>query len=179
MDKLSLRTAILANSLTLARLFAGLAFPFLSVRWRPVIVMAAAISDGIDGAISRRFHAATTAGRLLDPIADKVFVLMAVGTLWQEGTPPLWQIALIGLRDWSVLLIGAWLMATRSWNRFHDMAPSWLGKLTTAAQFIFLLHLLLALKMVPALLTITAVISGLASIGYLREACTSRSRLSV
>ena len=68
MEKRRWVTVVFANSLTLARLIAGLMFPWVSVAWRPELVLAAAASDLIDGALSRKFCGTSAAGQLLDPI---------------------------------------------------------------------------------------------------------------
>jgi phosphatidylglycerophosphate synthase len=51
------------------------------------VLVVAALTDLADGASSRPFQAASPAGRLLDPIADKVFVLIVVMTLVIEKSP--------------------------------------------------------------------------------------------
>lgn len=160
-------TFIVANSLSLARLFAGLLFPLLSVSWRPAVAVAAAASDGLDGALSRRFHAASTVGRLLDPVADKVFVIMVVGTLWMEGSLAWWEIVLVGLRDLVVTGIAVWLCVTRNWAGFLAMPPRWSGKIATGAQFGFIFSRLAAFD-IPGVLWLTAAASGLAGADYLR-----------
>jgi len=116
MEKRHWLTLVFANFLTLARLVAGLAFPWVSVAWRPEFVAAAAASDLVDGAISRKFYGTSALGRLLDPIADKTFLLMVVGTLWMEGSLALWQVALLGLREWVALAIGMGLVVARNWS---------------------------------------------------------------
>jgi phosphatidylglycerophosphate synthase len=158
---------VFANSLSIARLVAGLAFPLVASGWRPIVAILAAASDGVDGAVSRRFHAASAAGRLLDPIADKVFVIMVVGTLWMEGSLAWWEIALVGARDWVVMGIGAWLCITRNWAGLLLMAPRWSGKIATGAQFGFILSRLFAVE-IPGALAVTAALSGIAAADYLR-----------
>jgi len=81
----------LPNSLSIARLLLGFAFPFIPNDWRLWVVIVAAISDALDGLTARWLHAQSKAGRLLDPIADKVLVLMVALTLLAEGAiHPLW-----------------------------------------------------------------------------------------
>lgn len=167
MDKAEWVMIVAANSLTLGRLLAGLAFPLINVAWRPAVVLAAAASDGIDGAVSRRFHAASSGGRLLDPIADKIFVLMVVATLWSEGTLLIWQIALVGMRDWVVLFVGIWLVLSRNWGGLSRMAPRWSGKLATGAQFLFLLAVLYGANKLDVFFVITAILSSVAALHYL------------
>jgi phosphatidylglycerophosphate synthase len=160
---------LLVNALTLARLAAGLAFPWVSTAWRPALVLTAALTDLVDGAISRQLNASSALGRLLDPIADKTFVLVMVGTLWFEGTLRGWHIVLVGLRDWVVLGIGLWFLLARDREALLRMAPSWLGKAATAGQFSFLVSLLFFPSWTSDLFWIAAVLSGAAAADYLRR----------
>ncbi len=158
---------ILANSLTLARMLVGLAFPLIGAAWRAPVVAVAAASDLVDGAISRRFGGTSSLGRLLDPIADKTFVLMVLGTLWSEGAISLVEIALLGLREWVVLAISLGLMLWGNWSGLLRMAPRWSGKLATAAQLTFVVSLLVLRRNVPALFQLTVLLSGVAAADYL------------
>ena len=45
----------------------------------------AGISDALDGALARRFEASSDFGRMLDPIADKILVAVALMMLISEG----------------------------------------------------------------------------------------------
>jgi phosphatidylglycerophosphate synthase len=143
---------LLANSLTVARFAAGLAFPFLPAAWRAPVAVAGGISDLVDGVLSRRLHAESTFGRYLDPIADKTFVLSVVGTLWYEGALPAWQIALVGLREWTVLAIALVMLLPRYRHGVAKLKPRWPGKLATFAQFVFVASLLVLGRSLPAIL---------------------------
>ena len=57
----------------------------LPADWRLPVVIAAAITDGVDGQLSRLMGAQSKLGVLLDPIADKVFFLAVVATLLWDG----------------------------------------------------------------------------------------------
>jgi cardiolipin synthase len=46
----------------------------------------AGISDALDGALARRYHASSDFGRMLDPIADKVLVGVALMLIVADGT---------------------------------------------------------------------------------------------
>ena len=55
----------------------------------------AAIFDGVDGYVARRFHQKTELGAVLDPLADKLLLVSAVVLLSFDHTPhfeaiPLW-----------------------------------------------------------------------------------------
>lgn len=160
---------LFVNSLTLARLAAGLAFPFVDATWRLALVAVGALTDLVDGAISRAFHVDSAFGRFLDPIADKTFVLIVVGTLWIEGTLSTGQVLLVGLRDWAVLGAAIWFTLSRNPESLARMAPRLLGKLTTAAQFLFLVSVLYYHQVVQPLFLLTTALSALAALDYLRK----------
>ncbi len=101
-----------ANALTMARLLATPVFVGLIVTqgatWLTVAVgVAVAGSDGIDGWLARR-QGTTRSGAFLDPLADKVVVLGALGALAVQHHLPWAPVGLIALRE-----IG--LVAYRSW----------------------------------------------------------------
>jgi phosphatidylglycerophosphate synthase len=162
-----LRAAI-PNALSVARIVLGIAFPWVPADRRAAVVVVAALSDLLDGALSRRLHAASPTGRILDPVADKVFVLAVVGTLLVEGLLAVWEVVLVGLRDLAVLAGAGWVLLRRDWSALGRMAPTWLGKATTAAQFVFLLMLLVRRQPTFVVFLPTAVLSGLAAADYLR-----------
>ena len=55
--------------------------------WWPLLVFAlAGISDWLDGFAARKLKAGSDFGRMLDPIADKVLVAVALMMLVAEGT---------------------------------------------------------------------------------------------
>lgn len=164
------------NTLSLSRLVLGLAFAWIPVPWRLAVIAFATLSDMLDGAASRHWHVTSTAGRLLDPLADKVFVIGVVTTLWREGAITGWEVFLIALRDIVVLLGAASLALRRDWQSMHALSPTLLGKLTTAAQFGFFLSLVIWQERLLAVFVATAVLSGLAAADYARIFLTRTQR---
>jgi len=160
--------SLIPNSLSAARIVLGLAFPFVSGEVRLWIVIAAAVSDAIDGLTARWLHAESDVGRLLDPVADKFFILMLAGTLVAEGTlHPLWAVGL-AVRDITVLIGLLYLIALRDWKRGRRLRPSLLGKSTTAAQFVVLMVLVIWEHAPVWLLAAITILSISAAIGYIR-----------
>ena len=92
----------------------------------------AAASDFVDGVIARRLGFMTEFGARLDPIADKLTMLVTTVMLAAQGVVPVWLAAVIVLRD-VVIVSGAvayHLMVGRV-----EMSPTWLSKLNTALEF--------------------------------------------
>lgn len=63
------------------------------------IFVLAIATDGVDGAIARKRNLVTNSGILLDPIADKVLIIGALGALWWVGELPLWVMLVIVTRE--------------------------------------------------------------------------------
>jgi phosphatidylglycerophosphate synthase len=166
----------LPNSLSLARLALGIAFPWIPPPWRVSAVVLAALSDLADGAMSRRFGLCSTTGRILDPLADKVFVLSVAGTLVLEGSLEFWEVALLALRDMGGLVRGSLGVARHGWAAVRLMAPTLLGKAATLMQFSFLVTFLILGRAVLLVYVPAVVLSGLAAAGYVYLSLTSDHR---
>jgi phosphatidylglycerophosphate synthase len=151
------------NALSLLRLLLGLAFPWLPAGWRLPVVLLAAFTDMADGASSRLLHVSGRVGAILDPVADKVFVLSVLGMLLWEATLAPWEVLLLGMRD-LVVLVGGVLVAAR--GRKVIRRPTLLGKAATAGQFLFVLSVLLWQQRLLAVFVPAVCLSGLAAVDY-------------
>jgi cardiolipin synthase len=127
------------NALTLLRLALIVPFAMLAAGGEDgqalAVLVAAGLTDVADGMIARRFGQSSKAGRLLDPLADKLltgtaFVVLA---LFREGfssIPVALMAAAIG-RD-VLILAGSALIYTA--RRESGFKPSALGKLNTFVE---------------------------------------------
>jgi phosphatidylglycerophosphate synthase len=159
--------ATIPNGLSLVRLALGLGFPWLPPEWQAGAVLLAGLTDAADGASARLLRADTRAGRVLDPVADRVFFVAVTVTLVVAGGLPAWEAALIGLRDWVMLLGAGWLLFRGEWAALDRLRPRLLGKATTAGQLLYL-FLLVCRRHLLWLMLATAIVSGMAALDYLR-----------
>ncbi len=106
--------------------------------------LTAGISDGIDGAIARRYGLKTELGAYLDPIADKGLLGAIYVTLGILGDLPAWLVIAVVTRD--VLIVGGVMLA---WvvDRPLEVRPSLTSKINTAGQIIFAGLVMLALAL--------------------------------
>ncbi len=108
-------------------------------RWAAVGAFAvAAVSDGLDGYIARRFNQRTELGVILDPIADKALLLSGIMTLSFCGWPfrlPVWFAVVVVGRDVMVML-GALVLILLQGRA--AVRTTWTGKTATAMQMVLL-----------------------------------------
>ncbi len=130
-----------ANLLTVLRM--GMT-PFLVIlvmqgqfMWALVVFVTAGVTDMLDGLIARRTAQLTRLGAVLDPIADKLLLSSSFIVLtWSSGlvvSVPTWLTVLTLSRDLLILISAMAIVMTLGARVFY---PSWLGKLTTAAQLV-------------------------------------------
>lgn len=160
---------VLPNLLTLARFPLAVAFPIAPEDWRVAIVILAAATDLVDGAFSRMLGATSTFGQVLDPIADKAFVLAVIVTLAFEAVAPLWVFPLIAARDLCVGMGSLVAVGLHGVSAIRRMPPRLLGKLATALQFLWLLDVVYHQQANDALTALTGAASLLAGLDYLRH----------
>lgn len=67
-----------------------------------VLLVLAASTDGIDGAIARKRNLVTNLGKILDPIADKALLSGALIVLSIQGAVPWWATILILIREFGI-----------------------------------------------------------------------------
>ncbi|HEX5863716.1 MAG TPA: CDP-alcohol phosphatidyltransferase family protein [Casimicrobiaceae bacterium] len=100
------------------------------------LFLVAALSDLADGYIARRFKLVSTFGATLDPVADKLSMLVATLLLAWQTLLPLWLAIAIVVRD-VVIVSGA--LAYRLVRGRLDVAPTRLSKINTFIEFTVLL----------------------------------------
>ncbi len=73
------------------------------------IAIFAVITDLLDGYIARRYNEISDLGKILDPLADKVFAATAVLVLVAHGELPLWFVFVVLGRDLIIFAGGTWI----------------------------------------------------------------------
>lgn len=91
-----------------------------------IFFAAAALTDQLDGYLARRWRVESAFGKVADPLADRLMIVVAVVLLWLEGRLPLAGMLVVLARD-LVLVLGYKLVVPRG----YDFEVSFLGKLAT------------------------------------------------
>ena len=100
-----------------------------------IIFIIASITDKLDGYIARSTNQITTFGKFLDPIADKILVIVAMLMLVGSGKIPYWIPAIVVIREFMVS--GYRLVAVQ--KNGNVIAASIWGKIKTATQMVGLI----------------------------------------
>jgi cardiolipin synthase len=99
-----------------------------------VLFAAAAVSDGLDGYLAKRFNWTSVLGKILDPLADKLLLITVfVEGAWL-GLIPWWLSAAVVARD---VLIGLGALVYRLWFGPLRGRPTVLSKINTALQLLY------------------------------------------
>ena len=136
----------LPNKLTIFRIilvpimviipFLGIQGDFLTIPieyWLiELIFIIASLTDKLDGYLARKNNQVTTFGKFLDPLADKILVLVAMILLVEMAKLPAWIPIIVLAREF--LVSGYRLIAVEKGGKVIA-ASNW-GKLKTVTQMI-------------------------------------------
>ncbi|MFG3257737.1 CDP-alcohol phosphatidyltransferase family protein [Streptomyces sp. NPDC048172] len=96
--------------------------------WALLLLAFSGVSDYLDGKLARRWNQVSSLGRILDPAADRLYILSTlVGLTWREILP-LWLTVVLLARE-LLLLVMVWVLDR------HGYAPPQVNFLGKAATF--------------------------------------------
>jgi cardiolipin synthase len=132
------------NALTLLRilLIIPFAMTLLEGQYRLAlgVFALAAVSDGFDGFLARRFDWRTRLGAIADPLADKALLVTAYLVLVITNVLPVWLFIVVLGRD--LVIIAGGLLYHFYVGRY-DMQPSLPGKFNTLVQILVVLAIII------------------------------------
>jgi cardiolipin synthase (CMP-forming) len=129
----------IAHALTLSRIPLGmaLAYAYGDAPLAVAIIALAALTDTLDGnvarALQKRGYTEPAIGGWLDPLIDKVFIVIVLAVLWVH-TRSINVILLIGARELFILPLAAFYLAKH--RPMRELRADVWGKAATVAQFI-------------------------------------------
>lgn len=132
------------NQLTFLRLgflpFFIIAIWYGRYGWALALLIAAGLSDGLDGLFARRLNQKTQLGTFLDPIADKLLLSSSYLMLAIKGRIGWWLAILVLGRDALILIACAVILLVVGYMTFP---PSIYGKVNTTLQILLVLVVIL------------------------------------
>lgn len=131
------------NQLTFLRLtflpFFIIAIRYEHYAWALGILIAAGLSDGLDGLLARTLNQKTALGAYLDPIADKLLLSTSFLVLALEGKIAWWLTIMVLGRDVLILMACAAIIVTIGYRPFP---PSIFGKAATFCEIVLVVLVL-------------------------------------
>jgi cardiolipin synthase len=155
------RILTVPNQLTLLRLgflpFLIISILYQRYDWAMAILVAAGVSDGLDGLLARRLHQKTAMGAYLDPIADKLMLSSSFFVLALRGKITWWLTILVLGRDVLILTAGAVVLLAVGYRPFP---PSLYGKTATAVEILLVFLVVLGALVQHPWLHLARVVCG-------------------
>ncbi|MCK4260019.1 MAG: CDP-alcohol phosphatidyltransferase family protein [Halanaerobiales bacterium] len=164
-----------ANILTTTRIFFIPVFLFFffadfhhHFAWAGGIFLCSGITDFFDGYIARTWNLTSKLGRLLDPLADKLSMIAAFGSLAIGKILPLWVISIILIRE--VVILSGSIIVYFTGNDI--IFPSRFGKLATFCLYGTATASILSFKFFDQFFLVLAVpLTLFSGIEYIVSAC--------
>jgi len=96
--------------------------------WAVGLLIAAGLSDWLDGKIARAFNQASRLGQLLDPAADRLYIVSTIVALAVRQIIPWWLVAVLAVRE---LTVGVALALLKRRAGYGTLQVSLVGKAAT------------------------------------------------
>ncbi len=95
--------------------------------WAVGLLIAAGLSDWLDGKLARAWNQQSRLGQVLDPAADRLYIAATLAGLAVRGIIPWWLVAVLVSRE---LVLGVALLALRR-HSYGPLQVSFVGKAAT------------------------------------------------
>ena len=160
------RIRAVPNIISLSRVLLAIAFVAVGhPDARLVVVALAAGTDFLDGWVARRAHSTTRWGALIDPVADRVFAVVAASFFLVTGG--LSVIGLLVMLSRDIMTACGFIVARLvSWLRPVQFKARMSGKIVTTMQFLTFIALLAIRPWVTPLLWIVGFTSAYSIADY-------------
>ncbi|MDQ3158122.1 MAG: CDP-alcohol phosphatidyltransferase family protein [Actinomycetota bacterium] len=128
------RIVTIPNALSFVRLLLVPLFLWLVLgpeqdEWALVVLMVSGMTDYLDGYLARKLNQASKIGAILDPVADRLYILAVVIGLSIRDIIPWWLAIILPLRDVFLFCLVPFLR-TRGYS---SLPVHFLGKTATAS----------------------------------------------
>lgn len=154
------------NVISLSRMALAVAFVLVpSPHARVMLVLTAALTDFLDGYVARIANQRSSTGALLDPIADRIFVLAAVSAYLLDGLLTTGQYFVLLSRDLATA-IGFLVARVITWLRPVKFRARLLGKSVTVLQLATLVIVLVLPRATTGLVLTVGLLSALSILDY-------------
>ena len=165
----------LPNALSLSRVLLAVLFVPAGRPARIALIVLAAATDFLDGWLARRTHTTTRWGALVDPIADRIFVLVAIVAYVLNGELSVIEALLLLLRDVATAL-GFLVARVVPSLRAVEFKARFPGKIVTVLQLATLVALVVNARPLTPYIALVTLASAVAIADYTHAVLGARAR---
>ncbi len=153
-------------------------FPFANVHiLATVLFIIACLTDWLDGFLARRWKVSSGLGAFLDPVADKILIVISLTMLVSQARLSFIVLAALIIVAREIIVSGLREWMAEVGKRAH-VAVSYIGKWKTASQMLAIILLLYSSNTSPLWITwlgiiliyIAAVLTGWSMVMYIKAA---------
>lgn len=163
----------LPNILSLSRLLLAVLFVPAGRPARVALILIAAATDFLDGWLARRTNTTTRWGALVDPISDRIFVLVVIVTYVLNGELSVIESLLLLSRDVATAL-GFFVARAVPRLRAIEFKARFPGKVVTVLQLVTLLALVVGAQPLTPFIVLVVGASAVAIADYTHAVLRSR-----
>jgi len=150
-----MRAEYIPNIITVLRLILIppiiLTLLFAKYRYAFYFFLIAGLTDAIDGYLARKFHWISRFGSMIDPVADKLLMVLTFLTLSYIHVMPLWLLITVVLRE---IIIVAGGVTYHFLIGAYEFKPTLISKCNTFLQILLIILVMfhLAFALIPSFL---------------------------
>lgn len=136
----------LPNVLTITRIALIPVFAWLMISGRIheafIVFAIGAFTDFLDGFIARKFDMITPLGQVLDPAADKLFILTSYTSAYMANLLPIYLLLAAWLKE--IIVLSGYSVLCHILSKKIEIKPNMIGKCSTLFQMLTLLAIMVA-----------------------------------
>jgi CDP-diacylglycerol--glycerol-3-phosphate 3-phosphatidyltransferase len=163
----------ISNLLSISRLFFVWPIAHLLQQNNPamnvtilVLIFLACLTDFLDGYLARKMNQISDFGKLLDPFADKVAIVITTLLLVHYRNFPLWLFGIMFARDLMIVLGAIFILGQRKFI----VQSNWPGKITVGILAgVVIVHILVIKPLIPIFIGLSLAGIIISSISYVKR----------
>ena len=139
------RIITLANAISISRIILSIPLVIFldekKIWYAFIIIIIIVISDFLDGYVARKADEITNFGKLIDPVADKIcMIIVAIYLIISYKLPFLIFFITLAIRDTFLIIIGVYVIFSQEEVFQSNLSGKWFMGISTLMMALFIFH---------------------------------------